>query len=92
MKTNRKQLHQHIHTVVIHTEILLIACWQLHQPKGKNIENIRDVYVILIREDVDRHQYDIEVCYGFEKRYVCDENSGMLSALFLDIVETGNKQ
>lgn len=55
METNRKQLHQHIHTVVVDTEILLIAGWQLHQPEGKNTKNICDVYVILIREDVDRH-------------------------------------
>lgn len=92
MKTYRKQLYQHIHTVIVHAEILLIACWQLHQPKGKETKNIRDVYVILIREDINRHQYDIEVRYRLKEGDVGDENSGMLSTLFLDVVKTGDQQ
>lgn len=65
MKTQRKQFHQHIDTVVVHTEIcILIRRGEANAIKSKKVEDLRDVDVVLICEDVDCHEDDVEVGDG----------------------------
>lgn len=93
MKAQRKQFHQHIDAVVVHTDIgVLIRRGEADSIEGKKVEDPCDVDVVLIGEDVDGHEDDVEVGDGFEEGDVCYEDGGMIAALLLEVEEAGDQE